>query len=124
MNRYPEEKGLAVLNATSYIYWALAGCMLGFGLLAAFSIGWPFFLLGTFLVLYRVKRTGERGLWVSLIGMGVVPALFLLTNYFFADHSTTLFPDTYFRGVLVFMIPTAIGVVWGLVANNRAKGYL
>lgn len=110
-----------MLDAKSYIYWALAGCLLGFGLLAVFSIGLAFFLLGIFLVLYRAKRTGERGLWVSLIGMSVVPVLFFSSKYFFTDDYANLSPSTFLGGVLVFMIPAAIGVIWKLVEMNRTK---
>jgi hypothetical protein len=34
---------------------------MGFGLLAAFSIAIPFFLLGMALALYRVARVGTHG---------------------------------------------------------------
>lgn len=65
-----------------YAYWLLVGALLGFGLMAVFSIGIPLFLLGLVLALYRVWRAGGRGFGLVLVGMGLLPALYLSIRYF------------------------------------------
>lgn len=111
-----------MLDAKSYVYLSLAGCLLGFGLLVVFSSGLPFILLGMLLVLYGVKRAGGRGFWVSLICMSIVPVLYFSANYFFNNYYSNLALEGFLGIVLLFMIPAAVGVVWGLVETNRAKG--
>lgn len=91
--------------AKGTFYWLLAGALLGFGLMSAFSVSIPIFLLGTVLALYRVAGVGGRGFWMVLVGMGMVPSLHLTLTYWFADRSTTLYPDNWWKGVLVFVAP-------------------
>jgi hypothetical protein len=73
----------------SNFYWLVAGGLLGFGLMAMLSIGLPIFLLGLVMVMYRVRRSGGRGFGLVLVGMGLVPAGYLLLMYFMADRSST-----------------------------------
>jgi hypothetical protein len=60
------------------LYWLLSGALLGFGVIAILSIGFPFLLLGLILVIYGAIRLGGAGLWATLVGFGGLPALILI----------------------------------------------
>lgn len=54
------------------LFLLLAGCLMGFGLMAVFSIGLPILLLGMILALHSVKRTKGQGFWLALVGMSTL----------------------------------------------------
>jgi hypothetical protein len=60
------------------LYWLLTGALIGFGVIAAASIGIPFFLLGVVLVVVGALRVGGAGLWAALVGFGGLPASILV----------------------------------------------
>jgi hypothetical protein len=107
-------------------YWLLAGALLGFGLMAAFSIGIAFFLPGMIMALYRVWHVGGRGFGLVLVGMGLLPLLYLSISYFTADRSNTFYPDDWWKGLLVYGALAAAGAVWAMIDLRRAhrQGYL
>ena len=100
-------------------YWLLAGALLGFGLMAAFSIGIAFFLPGMFMALYRVWRVGGRGFGLVLVGMGLLPLVYLPLSYFTADRTNTFYPGDWWRGLLVYGALAVIGAVWATVDLRR-----
>jgi hypothetical protein len=104
---------------TSNIYWLLGGALLGFGLMALFSIGIPLFLLGLVLVLYRLKRAGGRGFGFVLVGMGLLPAVYLSARYFIEDRSNTFYPGNWWAGVLVYVALAAAGAVLVLLEGRQ-----
>jgi hypothetical protein len=110
---------MQVLN--SKVYWLLAGALLGFGLMAAFSIGIPFFLLGLFVALYRVWRIGGRGFGLVLAGMGLLPLVYLSLRYLTADRANTFYPDDWWKGLLVYGALALAGAVWFLVDARRSR---
>jgi hypothetical protein len=96
-------------------YWLVAGGLLGFGLMAMLSVGLPIFLFGLIMVMYRVRRVGGKGFGAMFVGMGLVPAAYLLLTYFTADRSNTFYvDDAYFVVVLVFVALALAGgvLVW------------
>lgn len=60
------------------LYWLLTGALIGFGVIAILSIGFPFLLLGLILVIFGAIRLGGSGLWAALVGFGGLPALILV----------------------------------------------
>jgi hypothetical protein len=106
-----------------YSYWLLAGALLGFGLMAAFSIGIAFFLPGMLMALYRVWRVGGRGFGLVLVGMGLLPMVYLPLRYFAADRSNTFYPDDWWKGLLVYGVLAVIGAVWAMVDLRRAQNH-
>lgn len=112
---------MASITKTDNLLMLLAGCLMGFGLMAVFSIGIPFFLAGLLLSLYRVARVGGRGFWLVLVGMGAVPALYLSLAYLFADRSNTFYPESYFLIVFVFVALALAGATLGVVEMRRAQ---
>lgn len=112
---------MAIVTRLGNVYWLLAGAVLGFGLMAAFSIGIPFFLLGMVMALYRVWRGGGRGFGLVLVTMGLVPAVYITLSYFLADRSNTFYPDDFYKGVLVYVGLAVAGAVWFLVDVRRSR---
>jgi hypothetical protein len=112
----------SIVTRLGNFYWLLAGLVLGFGLLAIFSIGIPIFLFGIIMVLYRVWRAGGRGFWLVIVCMGLVPALYLSYMYFTADRSQVFYDEGgFFSGVLVYVALALAGFVWGLLEARRSK---
>jgi hypothetical protein len=60
------------------LYWLLTGALIGFGVIAILSAGFPFLLLGLILVVFGAIRLGGAGLWAALVGFGGLPALILM----------------------------------------------
>jgi hypothetical protein len=103
-------------------YWLVAGGLLGFGLMAIFSVGLPIFLFGLIMVMYKVRRSGDKGFGLVLVGMGLVPAAYLLLAYFTADRSSTFYSvDAYSKGVLVYIALALAGGVLVLIEARRAS---
>lgn len=102
-------------------YWLLAGALLGFGLMAVFSIGIPIFLLGMLMMLYRLRRAGGRGFGLVLVGMGAVPALYLSVRYLTGDRSSTFYSDNFWVAILVFAILAVAGAVLFLADVRRSR---
>lgn len=113
----------SILTGLGNWHWLLAGALLGFGLMAAFSIGIPIFLLGMFLALYRVWRVGGRGFGLVLVGMGLLPVVYLSLRYFTIDRSNTFYPDDWWKGLLVYGALAVIGAVWAMVDLRRAQNH-
>jgi len=65
------------MAAPQHFYWLLAGALIGFGLIAILSIGFPFLFVGCGLVIYGIIRFRFRGFWAFLVGFGALPALIL-----------------------------------------------
>lgn len=103
-----------------YAYWLLVGALLGFGLMAVFSIGIPLFLLGLALALYRVWRVGGRGFGLVLVGMGLLPALYLSIRYF-TRAPNEFYPDGLWQGILVYVLLAAAGAVWFFMEARRPE---
>ena len=60
------------------LYWLVTGALIGFGVIAILSIGFPFLLLGMGLVVFGAIRLGGTGLWAALVGFGGLPASVLV----------------------------------------------
>lgn len=60
------------------LYWLLTGALIGFGVIAILSIGFPLLLLGIGLVVFGAIRLGGTGLWAALVGFGGLPASLLV----------------------------------------------
>jgi hypothetical protein len=109
----------SILTGLGNWYWLLAGALLGFGLMAAFSIGIPTFVLGMLMALYRVWRVGGRGFGLVLVGMGLLPMVYLPLRYFTADRANTSYPDDWWKGLLVYGALAVIGTAWAVVDLRR-----
>jgi hypothetical protein len=101
-------------------FWIICGALMGFGLIA-FGLGLLPFLLGAVLALYGVKRIGPEGFWITIVSMGITPALILAYDYLSADPATTWFPDNYLYGIVLFVALALGGVVWGLLEARRTS---
>ncbi|MEO8288274.1 MAG: hypothetical protein ABI670_17755 [Chloroflexota bacterium] len=108
------------LTRMGNLYWLLAGALLGFGLMAVFSVGIPIFLLGLVLVLYRLRRAGDRGFGFVLIGMGLLPAVYLSARYLTAGPNE-FYPDNTWAGILVYVALALAGGVLVLIEARRSK---
>jgi hypothetical protein len=56
------------------LYWAVVGALIGFGVLALLSIGFPFLLLGLVLVLVGWRKFGWNEAWAVLFFGGLIDA--------------------------------------------------
>ena len=65
---------------TGFLYWLVAGAVVGFGLIGLMSIGFPFLIIGIVLCVVGVWRPGIGGSWAFLIGLGGLPALVFLRH--------------------------------------------
>ena len=91
---------------------------MGLGLIA-FGLALLPFVLGAVLALYGVKRIGPKGFWITLVSMGVTPALILVCDYILADRTTTWIPDGYLEFAAFFGVIALIGIVWGVFDMRR-----
>jgi hypothetical protein len=102
-------------------YWLLSGALLGFGLIGVFSIGIPFFFLGAIMTLYGIRRRGGKGFGLVLVGMGAVPALYLIIRSFTDDRASTFYPDNFWVIIVVFVALSAGGAILFLIDTGRSK---
>jgi hypothetical protein len=120
------------------LYWALAGAVMGFGVIGALSIGVPFLLVGVALVIFGLIRRWFGGLWALLIGLGGLPALILTLDIVTAPPQCppgpiTLPPgvssyecsgplDNYVKLAIIFGAIALVGVAWPLARRLRTRG--
>ena len=93
------------------LYWALAGALISFGVLGAFSIGIPLVLIGIYFMSFGLARLEHRGLWAALVGFGAVPVGLLLRN----SGSNVIVP------ILLFGAIAVAGMIWGLLETLRMR---
>jgi hypothetical protein len=98
------------------VYWFVAGGLIGVGVIAILSIGWPLILLGLILVVIGVIRLGVRELWGALLGGGLVPLAFLLYDLQNADILPATTAHTYQVMALIFGAIALVGFIWGVIA--------
>jgi hypothetical protein len=67
-------------DRTGFLYWLVAGAVVGFGLIGLMTIGYPFLIAGMILCVVGLWRPGIGGSWAFLIGLGGLPALFFLRH--------------------------------------------
>ena len=60
------------------LYWLITGALVGFGLAALASIGYPFFLIGGILFFFGVFAVGRQGFWAAVVGFGTLPAFLIV----------------------------------------------
>jgi hypothetical protein len=106
----------AVLLAGA-LYWFVAGGLIGFGVIAILSIGWPAIVLGLVLAVLGVIRLGLREVWGALLGGGLVPLAFLLYDLQNANILPASTAQTYQTLAMIFGAIAAVGCVWGLSAT-------
>ncbi len=111
----------SIITRVGNFYWLMSGALLGFGLMGIFSIGIPIFLVGMIMALYRVRHAGGRGFGLVLVGMGLLPVVYLSLSYFMADHSDTFYPDDLWKGLLVYVALAAAGAIWALLEAWRTS---
>jgi hypothetical protein len=98
------------------LYWFVAGGLIGFGVIAILSIGWPLILLGLILVVVGVIRVGVRELWGALLGGGLVPLAFLLNDLQNSDIQPATTAQTYQVMAQIFGGIAIAGFIWGVIA--------
>lgn len=103
------------------LYWLIAGGMMGFGMIA-FGLGFLPTLFGGVLALYGIKRFGTQGFWMTLIGIGAVPAAILLLGYLTAQSANIFTGPPPFGAVGVFGGVVLAGIVWGVIEAHRGRG--
>jgi hypothetical protein len=67
-------------GSPGFLYWLVAGAVVGFGLIGIMTIGYPFLIVGMVLCVVGVGRPGIGGSWAFLIGLGGLPALVFLRH--------------------------------------------
>ena len=67
-------------GSPGFLYWLVAGAVMGFGLLGLMTIGFPFLIVGMVLCAVGVWKPGIGGSWAFLIGLGGLPALVFLRH--------------------------------------------
>lgn len=102
------------------LYWGTSGGLMGLGFVG-FGLALVPTLFGGVLALYGVKRFGPRGFWITIVAMGIVPALVLLYRYLTVAPATTLGPNL-LAPVAVFGTLALAGVIWGLIEARRGRG--
>ena len=112
-----EEEGVIVNTLRGALYWFVAGGLIGFGVIAILSIGWPAILLGLVLTVIGVIRLGARGVWGVLLGGGLVPLAFLLYDLQNANILPASTAQTYQLLAMIYGAIAAVGFVWGLIAT-------
>jgi hypothetical protein len=119
MTNNPERRE-KVEAASRILYWAVAGSLMGIGLIA-FSLVFLPFLLGTGLALYGARRFGPRGLWVTLLFMGLAPASILVYDYATADGVSVFVPDSYLQIAALFLLIALVGIAEGVLETRRRR---
>ncbi|HET7870314.1 MAG TPA: hypothetical protein VFM85_08350 [Actinomycetota bacterium] len=75
-------------------YWAVAVLLVGFGYLALFSIGAPFLLTGTAMMVVSPWRTRRDVLWPALVGVWTFVLGFVLVAPLSCETSSSMDPIT------------------------------
>jgi hypothetical protein len=99
------------------LYWFVVGGLIGFGVIAILSIGWPAIVLGLILAVVGVIRFGVREGWGALLGGGLVPLAFLLYDLQNSDIQPAATAQAYQVTAVIFAAIAAVGFVWGLTAT-------
>lgn len=102
---------------TGALYWFVAGGLIGFGVIAILSIGWPAILLALILTVIGVVRLGVREVWAALLGGGLVPLAFLLYDLQDPNIQPASTAQTYQTLAMIFGAIAAVGFVWGLITT-------
>ena len=103
------------------LYWLIAGGMMGFGIMA-FGLGLLPALFGAVMALYGIRRFGSEGFWMTLIGIGTVPAVVLLLGYLMAQSSNIFAGPPPFGAIAVFGGVVLAGIIWGVIEAYRGRG--
>jgi hypothetical protein len=114
-------RGSVIVNTwQSITYWALIGATFGLGSVLVFSVGIPLMLLGLVLVIYAVNKQSRTGYaWVSLVTLGLAPAILLASQYLVPGPSEVLEPDSYVLLILLFVAIAIAGAGWGIWVRRR-----
>jgi len=116
-------KQISTLQAR--IYWALAGALLGLGVVTIFSVGIGLVLLGAALLLYaaskKLLRSDSLLLWIAVAAMGFAPALLLTFTYIASDHTTDIYFSSYWSSVLIFAAIGLAGIFGGVITTARRQ---
>jgi len=111
-------------NRAKFLYWLIAGGIMGFGLIA-FGLGLLPTLLGGILAVYGVRLFGTRGFWMTLVGMGVLPMLLLLSVYLkprsCGPGCDIYVPDSTLYGAMLFGAIALVGLIWGLIELRQSR---
>ena len=111
------------MAARQLFYWLLAGTLVGFGVIAILSIGFPFLLVGCGLVIFGIIRFRFKGFWAFLVGFGALPALILTAQLVGSPLPTCLpgstngncYPPSYYNLAIFFGCTALLGGVWALL---------
>lgn len=128
----------------SALYWAATGAILGFGLLAIFTVGVLFLIVGLAMALLAVFRLWLRGAWAITLGLGGAPAAIFVRDIVEAAVSsdpsctregsvtipasagegasvacTTPITNAHVVALALFGLVAASGVMWRLFLRGR-----
>jgi 4-amino-4-deoxy-L-arabinose transferase-like glycosyltransferase len=115
-----EAKEQAMYTIERILMWIVAGACMGIGAVA-FGLGGVPFFFGLVLAVYGVRRIGPRGLWITLVAMGVAPIILVSYTYFTAEPSATSPSNPIYSLSTVFGPIMIIGIVWGVVEARRNR---
>lgn len=104
------------------IYWTLAGSLMGIGL-SVFGLGLLPFVAGIIMTLYGMHRFGRRGLWITLISMGLLPIMLIFVIYQTSDPTQTRYlQNPLYPAVIAFGPIIVAGLIWGIVEIHHQRG--
>ncbi len=122
----------------AFLYWFTCGALIGLGLAIIYSIGLLLVVLEVVFLVYEVRKVGDKGLWVAVVGLGGAPASLLLIRYLISKPcpsgqnglaitvgpgeaaGCSHFPEGYLYYIAIFGVIALIGLGWGLV-QKRVK---
>jgi len=114
---HPNEEAHTVDTMRRALYWFVAGGLIGFGVIALLSIGWPLILVGLILLVIGALRLGVRELWGAFLGGGLVPLAFLLNDLQNPDIQPATTAQFYQLLAMLLGAITLLGLLWGLIAT-------
>ena len=105
--------------------WALAGVVLGIGVVSFLSVGLPLVLLVVILLIHPLRKKimplDTAVPWILMAAMGLSAAAFLMVTYLISDHSTDYFPSSYWFGLLSYAVIGLAGLVGGVITMARRE---
>lgn len=103
------------------LYWAIAGGLLGVGIIAILSIGIFLVVASVPLIVIGVLRGWVREWWAGIVGFGLAPMLILLANLQGADAiQPASTAETYQIMAIVFGAIAALGLLVGIGVETYA----
>lgn len=105
-----------------WIYWGMTGLLMGLGL-TAFGLALVPFIVGSGMVLARIKQDGPGLLWWTATTASVTALATLLSVTIRTNNDPTAWAPPTPIGVLLFYGGIGVlGIAWGITHSKRRVG--